>query len=484
MKRIISIVTIISLLLICSCGKTTSSDESKENSMVSEGVLSTENSSTDTATSTDNGSTDTTTSTDNGSVDTTTSTDNGSVDTNQSTDNGSGDVSTDIADTDFKTVDLMTGLTSEQIDVLDDMTDGNTAYMNFALELFKKSYENDSSNTLISPLSAIYALGLVANGADSETLIQMENAFGISVNDLNNYLYSYAMKLRRNDSLSIANSIWFANDNRIVVDPDFLQKNADYYNAAAYKADFKNPETVNEINKWVSDNTKGMIPTIINQIPENAVMYLINALAFEDEWYKQYNKFNVRNGEFTLENGDKKDVEFMYSEEGTFLQDDNATGFIKHYKGKYAFVALLPNEGISVNDYISRLTGEKIQSILKNKSYKTVYASLPKFETKFEFSLVDILQSMGITDAFNPNIADFSKIGDAYHLHISDAFQKTYISVGELGTKAGAVTVIEMAPESAPDPMEIEYVYLNRPFVYMLIDTETNTPFFIGAYTD
>ena len=164
------------------------------------------------------------------------------------------------------------------------------------------------------------------------------------------------------------------------------------------------------------------------------------------------------------------------------MQDDNATGFIKHYKGRYAFVALLPNEGISVNDYISHLTGEKIQSILKNESYKTVYTSLPKFETKFEFSLVDILQSMGITDAFNPNIADFSKIGDAYHLHISDAFQKTFISVGELGTKAGAVTVIEMAPEAAPEPMEIKYVYLNRPFVYMLIDTETNTPFFIGAY--
>ena len=333
MKRIISIVTIISLLLICSCGKTTSSDESKENSMVSEGVLSTENSSVDTTTSTensstdtttstdngsadttastDNGSADTTTSTDNGSVDTTTSTDNGSVDTTTSTDNGSEDISTDISDVDFKTVNLMSDFTSQQFDPSYDMTDGNNAYTNFALELFKKSYENNSSNPLISPLSAIYALGLVANGADGETLKQMENTFGISIDELNNYLCSYAMKLKRNGALSIANSIWFANDNRIIVNPQFLQKNADFYNAAAYKADFRNPETVNEINKWVSDKTKGMIPTIINQIPENAVMYLINALAFEDEWSKQYTKFNVRNGEFTLENGDKKDIEFM-----------------------------------------------------------------------------------------------------------------------------------------------------------------------------
>jgi serpin B len=201
-----------------------------------------------------------------------------------------------------------------------------------------------------------------------------------------------------------------------------------------------------------------------------------------DEWEKPYDsKYNVKEGEFTTSNGEKVKAEFMYSDSAKYIYDENAEGFIKKYKGNYAFAALLPKEGMSIEEYVSTLNGEKISQILGRKEYFSfeLYTQLPKFETDYTIQLKDVLKDMGMKDAFVPHVADFTKTGDAYGLHISSVLQKTYISVGEKGTRAGAVTAITYAEESCP--METKTIALNRPFVYMLVDTTTNTPFFIGT---
>ena len=123
----------------------------------------------------------------------------------------------------------------------------------------------------------------------------------------------------------------------------------------------------------------------------------------------------------------------------------------------------------------------KISTILnREETYNfELYTSLPKFETEYSIEMKDIFKSLGMTDSFIPHIADFSKMGEADELKIGDILHKTFISVGELGTKAGAATAVIMEAESAP--VEIKYVNLSRPFVYMLVDTTTNTPIFIGT---
>ena len=376
---------------------------------------------------------------------------------------------------------LMLGVSAEIITASDDLSKGNNAYNQFSTKLLKQCFSKNE-NVLISPLSAIYALGLTANGADGETLKQMEEVFGIDMDALNNYLYSYMKKKAEEDAekLSIANSIWFKNS--FNPHAEFLQKNANYYNAAAYRADFSASQTVDDINAWISEKTKGMINDVIEDISSETVMFLINALAFEDQWETPYeDKSSVRDGEFTTESGETVTVEFMYSEGEKYIYDENAQGFIKKYKGNYAFAALLPNENISVEEYISTLTGEKISEILNRKENYSfeLYTSLPKFETDFSVEMTEIFKALGMTDAFIPHVADFSKLGDGSGLHIASILQKTFISVGELGTKAGAATVVVIEEEGCP--METKTVYLNRPFVYMLIDTTTNTPFFIGT---
>ena len=382
--------------------------------------------------------------------------------------------------------DLMKDVPAKAVDVLPDMDAGAAAAADFGVRLFKTSME-EGENTLISPLSVLYALAMTANGADGETLTQMEKVLGMDVDNLNSYMLAYLDLLPESQDykMSLANSIWFKDDPNFAVEQSFLQTNADYYGAGAYKAAF-DEGTRNDINNWVKEHTDGMIPEIIDEIPDEAIMYLVNALAFDAKWADEYEEHQIREGRFTMEDGIRQDVDMMHSEEHTYLEDDMATGFIKYYKDrKYAFVAMLPNEGVSVSQYVDSLTGEHLRELLNNPQDLTVFASIPKFETEYDIEMSEVLQEMGMTDAFDWRVADFSRLGtynvDGMNICISRVLHKTFISVSERGTRAGAATAVEMVAEGAMEIVEFKEVVLDRPFVYMLIDCETNLPFFIGT---
>lgn len=379
--------------------------------------------------------------------------------------------------------DLMKDITPNEVSALDDLSAQNAEVTDFAIRLFKAS--QSSRNTLVSPLSVLCALAMTANGAEEETKAQMEAVLGMTTEELNLYLYSYIKDLPQGDKykLHLANSIWFTEDESFTVNQDFLQTNADYYGAGIYKAPFDS-QTCKDINNWVKQKTDKMIPKILDQIPPEAVMYLVNALAFEAEWSEVYRMDQVRDGEFTKEDGTKQDAEFMRSTEGTYLEDENATGFMKYYKdGKYAFVAMLPNEGVSVSDYIASLDGESLNALLTEPQHTAVFTKLPKFETEYDVEMSEILKGMGMTETFDADNADFEGIGSSANgnISISKVHHKTFICVDEKGTKAGAATVVGAGAGGAGPEKE---VYLDRPFVYMLVDCENNIPFFIGTMMD
>lgn len=387
--------------------------------------------------------------------------------------------------------DLMQDIEKNTETNVDDTTCGNgvannpeDAVANFSVRLFQKSME-EGKNTLISPLSVIVALSMTANGAKGETIKQMENVFDTQVTTLNPYLRDYMENLPQGDKykLQLANSIWFTNHERFTVNQDFLQTNADYYGADIYKTAFDNT-TLKDINLWVEQKTDGMIKNILDKIPPEAIMYLINALVFEAEWAKTYEKGQVRDGVFTTEAGVEQKVEMMYSDESFYLEDEQATGLIKYYKGKkYAFVALLPKEGVSIADYVKDMSGDELRTLISNPQNIHVDAAIPVFETEYDVLMNDVLMQMGMTDAFDMKKADFTGLGTstAGNIFISRVIHKTYITVGPQGTKAGAATVVEMKDESAPFYEESKTVHLDRPFVYMLIDCENNQPFFMGT---
>lgn len=352
----------------------------------------------------------------------------------------------------------------------------------FALELMKREIKDDT-NTLISPYSIMQALAMTANGADGETKAQMEKVLGgMSIEKLNEYLYTQRISQSSND-ISTANSIWTLDDEeRISVYPDFLQKNADYFSADVFKAPFDDT-TVKDINSWVNDKTDKMIPKLLDEIPDDAVMYLINAVAFDAKWIEPYEEYDVVDSYFTDYKGDVQTAKMMYSTEYSYLKGENAEGFLKYYKGKrYAFAAILPDEGIALSDYVNSLTPEELNRILANPHNDYITAGLPKFSYDFDTELSNTLIDMGMINAFNPIIADFTKM--AYtasgYLSVSKVVHKTHIEVSEEGTKAAAVTSVEMSDGACAAPPEKEII-LNRPFVYAIVDTETSLPIFLGT---
>lgn len=360
----------------------------------------------------------------------------------------------------------------------------------FAVRLFQESLSSEqdkgaAKNVLISPVSVLFALSMTANGANGNTLAQMEDVLGASVSALNTYLHEYRTCLPRGEGykLSIANSIWFKDDPDFTVNEEFLALNAAWYNADIYQAPFDN-STLKAINKWVSDSTDQMIPDILDHINNEAVMFLINGLAFDAEWRSIYQKSQVREADFTEENGTRRRTELMYAKENVYLQDAYAQGFLKYYKdGKYAFAALLPNEGVTVSDYVKTLDGPGLQEMLSNPVHVPVRTAIPKFEAEYDISMNDIFKSMGMADAFDRNLADFSYLGSSTdeNIYISRILHKTYIAVDERGTRAGAATAVAMDTTSAYMPQEEKTVYLDRPFVYLIIDCEENVPVFIGT---
>ncbi len=381
--------------------------------------------------------------------------------------------------------DLMKGVKAEAAEGLTSDEAFLKSTANFSLKLFKEGI-TPNENSLISPTSVLLALSMTSNGAEGATLEEFEKLLGdgISREALNNYLYSYIDKLpsTEKEKLNIANSIWFKDSDSFKVREDFLKTNATYYNASIYKSDFSSEETIKDINGWVEKETHGMIDKVIDKIDPDSVMFLINALAFEGEWQRIYEKGDIAPGEFSNIHGTKTTVDFMNSSEGSYLEDAKVTGFLKPYKdGNYSFAALLPKEGVDINEYINSLSGEEFLSLINNSAVGSVRASIPKFTYDYELSLKEPLQNLGLVEGFNPALANFKSLGSSTdgNIYIGEVLHKTFIQVDERGTKAGAVTSVEMKTESAI--LEEKYVTLDRPFVYAIIDNETKLPIFIGT---
>ncbi len=358
--------------------------------------------------------------------------------------------------------------------------------MNVALELMQKQMETDGQkNILISPFSISAILALTANGANSTTLEQMEAFFSEDIPTLNEDLQQYIAILEsKNESRLIsANSIWLKDDPMFEVKPDFLDIANNIYHAEVFSEPFTS-DTTEKINSWVNEHTEQMIPSILDSIDESAVTYLINALAFESQWSETYTDKQIEDDIFTAYDGSERTVPMMTNTESRYFEDDYVTGFKKYYRGIYDFVALLPNEGVDMQEYLNMLDAEYLLNLLDNPQRADVIATIPKFSNDYSCNLSETLKTLGMEDAFS-DWADFSNMTDAV-VKISTVLHKTHIEVDQNGTKAAAATAVEMSLVTATldEPEPPKYVRLDRPFIYMITDSYSNLPLFIGTVND
>lgn len=366
------------------------------------------------------------------------------------------------------------------------------AYADFSLKLLNESrsfYEGDG--LLVSPLSAMIALAMTANGAEDETLREMEKVLGggMSLDALNEQLFNYTSSLVSTDDakFNLANAVWVTNNPAFSINKNFVKSIENTYDADIISADL--PKSIGAINDWVKEETFGMIPGILNDgaLDELSVMVLLNALALDALWAEQPNDDSCFEDVFRGIDENVQNATFMWTECNGYIEGKNVTGIVKNYKGgNYAFLALLP-EG-DVYDYAASLDGKALLKLYDKREVSAynveVRAKMPHFSFDCSIEMAKVLTKMGMPTAFDSSAADFDALGkdERGNLYISRVIQKTHIDLDNSGTRAAAVTAVIMAAEGAmPGPVKNYRVELDRPFIYAIIDTENGLPIFVGV---
>lgn len=342
---------------------------------------------------------------------------------------------------------------------------------NFALDLLRGAAKPDAT-TILSPYSALLALGMAANGAGGRTLEEMEYALGARLEDLNAWLAS--CRAAEDGEVVSANSIWTRNGT-VQLLPEFRQTMEQKYGAEVHAGEI----SAAAINEWVSENTKGRIKKLLEQDNEAIQTYLINAMTFDAEWASPYEPQSCSEGTFHASDGTEQTVTYLSGEERGYLEVAGATGFVKHYSGgRYSFAGLLPAEGTTPEELLEALDGATLLNALCEPQAKKVYTRMPKFTASTTASLRPVLEAMGMQTAFT-DAADFSLLSDT-PLKIDAVQQKTYLQVDESGTIGAAVTSLPIMETTAVETEPPKYVELTRPYLCVIFDHETQSIVFLG----
>lgn len=358
---------------------------------------------------------------------------------------------------------------------------------NFAFDFWKNLQADESvdKNYFISPLSLHIALGMLLNGADTDTKKEIQKVLGLenqSMEEINKTYLELIENLPKVDPKvvnTIANSIW--HDKNFTSEQTFIDNLTSSFKARLYNEDFGNPATVDKINKWASDNTNTKIKKILEQIEPSQVMFLINALYFKGDWTKEFKTENTQKAEFVGTNTTKmvdmmnQTTEFKYAD----LKDYQLVE-LPYGSEKYTMNIVLP-KNTSIENVVKNLNAATWQSAQNSLTKRKVVVGLPKFKIEYSKKLNGILQQMGMVKAFSDQ-ADLSKIAKpAGKLKVGFVKQDTFVAVNEKGTEAAAVTTIGIEVTSLPVYPEI---ICNKPFAFLITEKTSNTIMFIGKVSN
>jgi serine protease inhibitor len=368
----------------------------------------------------------------------------------------------------------------------------SSAANQFGIDLFARLLEEEKE-IFLSPTSIALALAMTYNGARGETKEAMAEVLGVKglelarMNDNNQALLYLLQSSDPSVKLHIANSLWMREGMQF--DPGFVERCEAYYHAMIEELDFDSPEAAKTINKWVNDRTEGLIKGIIEPpIDPMTILFLINAIYFEGDWSKPFDEEYTQDDAFNISAGDAVTVPFMFRSGDFDYYEQEGFQAVRIPYGKNESMAMyvfLPAENSGLTQFMSTFTGkgweEWREKFLQAKG--DVY--LPRFSMEYEKSLNQILKDLGMEIAFDRARADFFEMvtweGEP-RLFISEVKHKAFIEVNEKGTKAAAVTSVEMGVTSAPSFWF--NMKADRPFVFLIHDSETDAILFMGAVTD
>ena len=374
----------------------------------------------------------------------------------------------------------------------DDITklvDGNNA---FALDLYQ-SLRSKDGNLIYSPYSISLALAMTYAGARGETESQMASALHFDLpqaqlhpafNALDLALAQHGQAQSKDQplKLNIANAVWAERTYPFL--QNYLDLIALNYGAGIRLADFINQyePARNEINNWVSDQTNKKINNLLapGTLNPDTRMVLVNAIYFKADWENQFDPNNTSDSLFHLLDGSTSHVKMMNDEHLTipYTKGDGYQAIELAYVGDTAAMdVIVPDEG-NFKQFESALNAQKLNEILGNMQPASVALGLPKFTFTQDFSVSSTLKTLGMSDAFDPNKADFSGMTGNHDLFISDVIHKAFVAVDEKGTEAAAATAVMMQATSIM--MTDVNLTIDRPFIFIIRDTTSGQILFVG----
>ena len=346
--------------------------------------------------------------------------------------------------------------------------------------------QEPEKGTILSPISITYALGMLNNGAAGETLQQINKVLGFNnadeVNAFCKKMLTEALHLDKLTKVQIANNIYV--NKYYTLNPVFVEKANDFYNAQPETRDFADGKTRDVINQWASDHTEKMIEEVLSEdeFDPAAVSYLLNAIYFKGTWKEKFKKEETKEEAFKSTG---KKVPMMHMEQQFLYADkgDYEALNLPYGNGAYSMTILLPKEGKTTYDIAQSLTSESWKSMWKSgvpSGGATVDVKLPRFETNTDLDLVKIMSRLGMPKAFtvSAEFPDFCNVPT----YIALMKQVARIKVSEEGTEAAAVTVIGMKNSVTPsEPIHVNF-HADHPFIYIISEQSTGAIFFIGHY--
>jgi len=355
----------------------------------------------------------------------------------------------------------------------------------FGLKLFRELHK-DGENTFISPTSIAIAMHMCRQGATKESHVEIDKAMGLANLDVakaNRELID-SLSSREGVKLNIANSLW-ADPKRVTMNDAYVKEVADSFDALARTADFSDPKTVDLINDWISGKTNKLINNMLDEIPAEAIAYLINAIYFKGDWTAKFDKAKTKDADFHHADGTKETVKMMSRKAEYVYGSNDDCQFIKLPYGKDEQAAMwvaLPAAGTSLDKLVSRLDAAVIKGWQDNAWESEGTFKLPRFELRYKKTLNDSLDAIGVWQPYKA--ADFAHMGHSPlgPIEISRVLHEAVVIVNEEGTEAAAATIVEMKAESMP--AEPWVMTCDRPFLFVITDEPTGAILFIGTCYD
>lgn len=348
----------------------------------------------------------------------------------------------------------------------------------FSLSFLK--LESDKKNLIYSPLSIKYALSMLKEGANGKTKEEIVSVIGEDEPTKYEAIPN---------TLSLANSVFIRDTYKDKVNNSYTDTIKSKYDAEVIYDSFKDATTVND---WIANKTFNLIKNMLKDEyfnDPNLELILVNALAIDMEWQEGFDKESTTSRPFIKENGEEVGAAMMntLTKNSKYYQDSdfNVVSIpLKEYNGKkLEFVAVMPRkdnlQGFVTSDNFEEQLNELLNK-MHNVDKEKLSISIPRFDFEYDLKLSEDLKTLGIVSAFNPDDADFSNISNT-GLYVEDALHRANIKFSEEGIKASAATVILMRDEAAIEEDEVKYLTYDRPFLFLIKDSDTNEIWFTGT---